>query len=294
MRDLEAQQASPQQQPSSAQVREANDGHTQAEASYSSAREVVSNAGDFIANEQHIEHNIQEDATLSTTQSPTGPRSGDDAFRPAYRAQETLAGSLRSVSLAAMAEPYLGTISGLTFARLTQAVLRRLSPDGRDFVFSPHIESNTVPLEGATDLHLDLVNSMYFDFDQAIDFSVLAGEGIFPLYHDGTEGSVINLPSRTESLRLATFYFDHSHNLYPIIDQQEAMSALHMILQDPEHSTEVSSPNMFRVWMMLAIGSTTYSSITLTEESVSRLYYEKAMTYFEASLDHGDMVSTSM
>ncbi|KAG9999532.1 hypothetical protein KCU78_g15853, partial [Aureobasidium melanogenum] len=48
---------------------------------------------------------------------------------------------------------------------------------------------------------------------------------------------------------------------------------------------------MFRIWMVLAIGSTTYSSITLAEEFVSRLYYEKAMTYFDASMDYGDVVA---
>ncbi|KAI4717662.1 cytochrome P450, partial [Aureobasidium sp. EXF-10727] len=58
-----------------------------------------------------------------------------------------------------VAEPYLGTISGLNFAKLTQAVLRRLSPDGRDFVFNLHTDENAISLEGATNLHLDLVNS---------------------------------------------------------------------------------------------------------------------------------------
>ena len=216
-----------------------------------------------------------------------------DSQRIPQRTQETLAENLRSVSLAAVAEPYLGSVSGLTFARLTQAVLRRLSPDGRDFVFSPQIggSTGTGPIEGATNLHLDFMSNMYFDFDQAIDFSMLAGDGAIPAFEDEVQNTNVALPDRTEVLRLAMFYFDHSHTLYPIVHQQEVMADIHTILLDPEHPITQSPPCMFRVWMVLAIGSTTHSSIILSEESVSRLYYEKAMTYFEGSMDHGDIVS---
>lgn len=211
----------------------------------------------------------------------------------APRAQETLEQNLRDVSLAAVAEPYLGTMSGLTFAKLTQAVLRRLSPDGRDFVFSPRVDGNMVPLEGATNLHLELMNSVYFDFDQAIDFSLLAGETSLPLIDASIQDGITQLPDRAEVLHLARFYFDHSHTLYPIIHQQEVMADIHSILLDPEHHLTLSPPCMFRIWMVLAIGSTTYSSITLAEEFVSRLYYEKAMTYFDTSMDYGDIVSSA-
>jgi hypothetical protein len=217
-----------------------------------------------------------------------------DPPRTPQRAQETLEENLRSVSLAAVAEPaYLGSISGLTFAKLTQAVLRRLSPDGRDFVFSPEVSGSTGsgPISGATNLHLDFMNNMYFDFDQVIDFSMLSGDGTIPAFDDETQNTTITLPDRAEVLQLAMFYFDHSHTLYPIIHQQEVMSDIHTILLDPDHHITQSPPCMFRVWMVLAIGSTTHSSITLSEESVSRLYYEKAMTYFEGSMDHGDIVS---
>ena len=215
---------------------------------------------------------------------------GGTVQQPAQqRTHETLAENLRNVSLAAVAEPYLGSISGLTFAKLTQAVLRRLSPDGRDFVFSPQINGNG-PIEGATNLHLDFMNNIYFDFDQAIDFNLLMGEGTLPAMNAELQTSINSLPDRNEAMRLATFYFDHSHTLYPILHQQEVMSDLHTILLDPDHHTVQSAPCLFRVWMVLAIGETTHSSITLAEESVSRLYYEKAMTYFEASMDHGDIV----
>ncbi|KAI5239928.1 cytochrome P450 [Aureobasidium subglaciale] len=217
------------------------------------------------------------------------PQQGDVSSNLPY--QETLAQNLRDVSLAAVAEPYLGTISGLTFAKLTQAVLRRLSPDGRDFVFSPRMDNNAVPIEGATHLHLDLINSMYFDYDQAIDFSLLAGEGPSPAYGAPSQIETTQFPSRPEVLRLAKFYFDHSHTLYPIVHQQEVMSDIYSILEDPEYYIMLSPASMFRIWMVLAVGSTTHSSITLAEEYVSRMYYEKAMTYFDASMDHGDIVA---
>lgn len=235
--------------------------------------------------EDHV--NVERRPTTGLSQAASQPRTPQPA-------QETLAENLRSVSLAAVAEPaYLGSISGLTFANLTQAVLRRLSPDGRDFVFSPEIAGNTGtgPISGATNLHLDFMNNMYFDFDQAIDLSMLAGDGIMPAFDDVPNTTTTTLPDRAEVLQLAMFYFDHSHTLYPIIHQQEVMSDIHTILLDPEHHITQSPPCMFRVWMVLAIGSTTHSSITLSEESVSRLYYEKAMTYFEGSMDHGDIVS---
>jgi hypothetical protein len=242
--------------------------------------------------EQPLPSGTRQEEHVNMVQRPTTALSqATDPQRTPQRAQETLAENLRSVSLAAVAEPYLGSISGLTFAKLTQAVLRRLSPDGRDFVFSPQIGGSAGPIEGATNLHLDFINNMYFDFDQAIDFSMLAGDGTLQTFDDEMQSTITALPDRTEVLRLATFYFDHSHTLYPILHQGEVMSDIHAILLDPEHRITQSPPCMFRVWMVLAIGSTTHSSITLSEESVSRLYYEKAMTYFESSMDHGDIVA---
>lgn len=241
---------------------------------------------DLVFSEQRTsDHN--DYALNYTGQSPTTVMNHGSA----PRARETLEQNLRDVSLAAVAEPYLGTMSGLTFAKLTQAVLRRLSPDGRDFVFSPRVDGNMVPLEGATNLHLELMNSVYFDFDQAIDFSLLAGETSLPLIDAPIQNETTQLPDRAEVLHLARFYFDHSHTLYPIVHQQEVMADIHSVLLDPEQLLTLSPPCMFRIWMVLAIGSTTYSSITLAGEFVSRLYYEKAMTYFDASMDYGDVVS---
>lgn len=242
--------------------------------------------------DQHVSDLVSNvDANIVPSPATSVSRAVDGTFRTRPRTAETLEQNLRDVSLAAVAEPYLGTISGLTFAKLTQAVLRRLSPDGRDFVFRTNINGNTMPIEGATNLHLDLISSMYFDYDQAIDFSLIAEESTMPLFDMPTQKETIQLPTRPEVLRLATFYFDHSHTLYPIVHQQEVMSDIHSVLQSPDNQSTMSPPCLFRIWMVLAIGSTTHSSIALTEEFVSQLYYEKAMTYFDASMDHGDIVS---
>jgi len=242
--------------------------------------------------DQHMSDHIPNvDANMVPSPCTSIYRAADDTSHTRPRTEETLEQNLRNVSLAAVAEPYLGTISGLTFAKLTQAVLRRLSPDGRDFVFRANINENAMPIQGATNLHLDLINSMYFDYDQAIDFSLLAEENTMPLFDVSTQRETIQLPTRTEVLRLATFYFDHSHTLYPIIHQQEVMSDISSVLQNPDTQLTMSPPCLFRIWMVLAIGSTTHSSIALTEEFVSQLYYEKAMTYFDAAMDHGDVTA---
>lgn len=43
--------------------------------------------------------------------------------------------------------------------------------------------------------------------------------------------------------------------------------------------------------MILAIGSSSRSSVSVVEESEALLYYNKALEYFEAAFDYGDMVS---
>jgi hypothetical protein len=163
--------------------------------------------------DQHTS-DIAPNVNVDIVSSPaiSASRAADEILRNRPRTAETLEQNLRDVSLAAVAEPYLGTISGLTFAKLTQAVLRRLSPDGRDFVFRTNMNGNAVPIEGATNLHLDLINSMYFDYDQAMDFSLLAEESTMPLFDITTPKEMIQLPTRTEVLRLATFYVRHTLN----------------------------------------------------------------------------------
>lgn len=192
-----------------------------------------------------------------------------------------------------MAEPFLGSMAGLSFAKLTQAVLRRLAPDGRDFIFNHHFDGSAIPTDGDATSNLDFLSDMYLGYDEGINFSWLAGDATGPMSDAlfSAEPSCLPcLPDRNEVLRLAMFYFDHSHTLYPIVNRQEVMSDLQRIQTDQEHLLTQSPPSMFRLWMILAIGSTTHSSITLSEELTSQQYYEKAMTYFEPSMEYGDIV----
>jgi hypothetical protein len=213
---------------------------------------------------------------------------------PQARSGETLASNLKSISLAAVAEPYLGAMSGLTFAKLTQAVLRRLAPDGGDFVFNPQFDGVNFPVDGVTTTHLDIMSNMYLEYDSAVTSSWLAGDNAMPMTQTlfPVETSfLLSIPERSEAIRLATFYFDHSHTLYPIVSRREVMSDLNCALENPDRQPTQSPPSAFRIWMILAIASTAHSSITLNEESTSRQYYEKAMTYFEAAMDYGDIAA---
>ncbi|KAJ4370422.1 hypothetical protein N0V83_004940 [Neocucurbitaria cava] len=144
-----------------------------------------------------------------------------------------------------MAEPFLGSMAGLSFAKLTQAVLRRLAPDGRDFIFNHHFDGSAIPTDGDATSNLDFLSDMYLGYDEGINFSWLAGDATGPMSDAlfSAETSCLPcLPDRSEVLRLAMFYFDHSHTLYPIVNRQEVMSDLQRIQTDQEHLLTQSPP----------------------------------------------------
>ncbi|KGQ07962.1 Protein STB5 [Beauveria bassiana D1-5] len=202
---------------------------------------------------------------------------------------------LRNLSLEATAERHLGSTSGLSFAKLTQSVLRRLTPDKADFVFINYQENTA--------------NALLFDLDSPSDVfgeSVLQGLSESVSAHpvlfgdlflaDFTESdssalSAVALPSDQRHVRrLVNFYFAHSHTLYPILRRSDVMRTLDKISGNPHKLDDQPPLEVFRLWMVLAIGSTAYSSISLTEESESRLYFSKALQYSELSLGADDMV----
>jgi len=200
---------------------------------------------------------------------------------------------LKKLSLEAVAERHLGSTSGVSFAKLTQTVLRRLSPDKADFVFSKQNDAETQQelnfgsisnlLNGP--MSLNLGGSMLCD-------PMLFGD--FPLFSIAdTEDELVHLliPSDDHKIdRLVGFYFAHSHTLYPIIHRAEFTTMLHFVRENPQATSGQSPLSLFRIWMVLAIGSTAYCSVSLADESESMLYYSKAMMYFEACLGYGDMV----
>lgn len=218
-------------------------------------------------------------------------------LEPLQERSQSLVDELKLLSLEATAERHLGSSSGLSFARLTQAVLRRLSPDKAEFVFDGEPE-----LEGqqGSDASWSPGSIMGPSGVVTFDASLLYNSSLFtevPLSHIMEPETVIadlNLPDRSHINYLIEFYFAHSHTLYPIIRRNEFLSVLWRVYADPSDPLAQSPLWLFRIWMVLAIGSTTHCSVSLVDESESVLYYNKAMVYFEAALGFGDVVSLSL
>lgn len=200
---------------------------------------------------------------------------------------------LKSLSFEATAERHLGSSSGISFAKLTQTVLRRLTPDLTDFVFV-NGRSNSNWSRMLDDAQLDLSDPTLFE-------SLNCSISLHPmLFDDFVRSSDLGVqPTRTaldlwsdeaHMNNLVDFYFAHSHTLYPILHRGEVVLSLQKLREDPQNWTTHSSLSLFRIWMVLAIGSTAYSSVSLTEESESRLYYDKALEHLEQAMEYGEMV----
>ncbi|KAH8680268.1 fungal-specific transcription factor domain-containing protein [Ilyonectria robusta] len=219
----------------------------------------------------------------------------DTAPRSVRETPHSLDEELKHLSLEATAERHLGSSSGLSFAKLTQMVLRRLTPDKADFVFAnDDDEDRTLQQFNAGSPSTMLNNFMFNNFGNptACD-PILFGD--YPLSAiaapDEAVAHLSLLTDDTKVSRLVDFYFAHSHTLYPIIQRSEFTATLHFVRSNPDAPLAQSPLSLFRIWMVLAIGSTAYCSVTLAEESESMLYYDKALTYFEAALEYGDMAA---
>jgi hypothetical protein len=210
---------------------------------------------------------------------------------PGNTPSSSLVEELKLLSLEATAERHLGFTSGLSFARLTQMILQRLSPDKAEFVFG-----NNQPLETQGDQHPtiipDALNSMIHGFNDSLTaYPTLFGDFSLSDITDSPDVlGTLRFPEQAHLQHLVDFYFAHSHTLYPIINRTEFNSALEQIYSNPQDPLAQSSLWLFRIWIVLAIGSTTYCSVSLAEESEPMLYYNKAMQYFENALGYGDMV----
>ncbi|OJJ77021.1 hypothetical protein ASPBRDRAFT_140484 [Aspergillus brasiliensis CBS 101740] len=211
---------------------------------------------------------------------------------PSQSRSDFLVDELKRLSLEAAAERHLGSSSGLSFAKLTQAVLRRLSPDKAEFVFDDSLDESPVQYdESLSDPLLDASNPLW-ELNNSFSSPCLFSQ--LPLSHvmeDETVLADLQLPDRAHIEYLMEFYFAHSHTLYPIIRQTEFTSVIWRVYNNPQDPLAGSALWMFRIWMVLAIGSTTHCSVTLGDESESVLYYNKAMGYFEEALGLGDMAA---
>ncbi|KAJ6189738.1 hypothetical protein N7519_004646, partial [Penicillium mononematosum] len=216
--------------------------------------------------------------------------------RPASSQTSTFGQQLTSLSLEATAERHLGSTTGLSFAELTQMVLRRLTPDKADFVFNSHQDNTT----GTNLLDLNFPSDPFNDsFFQNLSESIsvhplLFGDLFLPEFagSDATLGSLVWPADEAYVRRLVDFYFAHSHTLYPILKRSEVMDAFERIHQNPQSLATQAPLDIFRIWMVLAIGSTAYSSVTLTEESESMMFYNNALQYSEQALGGDEMVET--
>ncbi|EFQ34951.1 uncharacterized protein GLRG_10095 [Colletotrichum graminicola M1.001] len=219
----------------------------------------------------------------ATDQSPSQARP--------MTATTTLGDELRLLTLEAAAERHLGSASGLSFAKLTQAVLRRLLPDRADFVFHRELEvESTNQILGGSPADL-LGSTLYHGFDRSTAFHHPFFSGITLSDITDPQPSLVDvqIPPQSHLQHLVDFYFAHSHTLYPIVRRREFEEALVTVLENPQDPAAQSPLWMFRLWMILAIGSTTYCSVALCEESESMLYYNKALGYMEDALGYGDM-----
>ncbi|KAL4736622.1 fungal-specific transcription factor domain-containing protein [Aspergillus similis] len=248
-----------------------------------------------------VDRLMHQEPSLSAGTCPAEPDShavsaqwampnGPPATRP--RRSTSLADGLKMLSLEATAERYVGPSSGVAFAKLTQAMLRRLSPDQEAFVFGDGEEG---PGPGADEAEL------LPSFDGTLDFLDLdmmldSPQQLTSLTIDPVRQG-IGRPLDLAQLEaghirfLLDFYFAHSHTLYPIVQQKSFVEMLWTAYKDPFKALVLSPVWQFRIWMVLAIGSTTYCSVSLMDETESIQLFNKAMSYFDAAMGCGEMAA---
>lgn len=272
-----------------------------------------------------------------TPHRPTSMEAGSHSQHPLMAIPSpSFAQELKALSLEATAERHLGSSSGVSFAKLTQMILRRLTPDKADFVFpesgNGSCDTNRGLNGGSNSINqinishgdgdgsatnnnnidtqslITLVNDpdpqlIHFDspsdlFNSSVFHSLGQSISVHPLlFGDVFLADIIepdtalvslNWPSNTDEGHvnmLIEFYFAHSNTLYPIIIRQELLETMRVMREDPHGCANILSPlSLFRAWMVLAIGATAFSSVSLTEESEPMLYYNKALQYAEPAL----------
>lgn len=212
----------------------------------------------------------------------------------------TFAEELKCLSLEATAERHVGSSSGVSFAKLTQMVLRRLSPDKVDFVFANDHDHITSPGRRLFNFNspLDLADHTLFErLNDSISIqpSLFGDLGLADIVQSGSQDATATPNWQTDEAHidhLVDFYFAHSHTLYPIIHRGHFLKSLQEYRNGGQNPALHPPVFMFRMWMVLAIGSTAYSAISLADESEPRLYYCEALQYLEAAMSD-DIVSDS-
>jgi hypothetical protein len=199
----------------------------------------------------------------------------------------SLVEELKQLSLQATAERHLGNEAGISFAKLTQMVLSRLSPDKAEFVFEtppPPYQVHSPPASLETVLN---------DFSSSLSCypTLFTGVSLSNITEAADTLTELRIPDEPHLSNLVDFYFSHSHTLYPIVNRQEFIATLEQLNANPNDPWVNSPLSLFRIYIVLAIGATTYCSVTLGEESEAMSYYNKAMLYFEEALGYGEMAT---
>ncbi|KAL4819550.1 fungal-specific transcription factor domain-containing protein [Aspergillus spinulosporus] len=204
----------------------------------------------------------------------------------------SLADGLKMLSLEATAEKYVGPSSGVAFAKLTQAMLRRLAPDQEAFVFGDGEEGSGVGV-GEAELLPSFEGTLDFlDLDMMLDSPQHLTSMPIDRVRPGSENPLDLAKLEEGHIRfLLDFYFAHSHTLYPIIQQGSFVETLWTAYKDPFKALILSPMWQFRIWMVLAIGSTTYCSVSLMDETESIQLFNKAMSYFDAAMGCGELAA---
>jgi hypothetical protein len=216
---------------------------------------------------------------------------------PITHKPDSLADELKLLSLEAAADRHVGSSSGISFAKLTQAVLRRLSPDRREFVFDDEQDEEDDEEDDCIPNEMETTPTFSFAFNEMNTH--LVSSPPLPLYfplsndqqQDGLLQESLSLIEPAHISHLLEFYFAHSHTLYPFVRQHEFTTVLWQLYADPSDPLAQSPLWQFRIWMVLAIGSTAYSSVALLDESESVQLFNKAMVHFEGAMGCGDLVS---
>lgn len=234
----------------------------------------------------------------AVTNTPARPRENVMLQHQRTQPATSFADELKCLSLEATAERHLGSTSGVSFAKLTQMVLRRLNPDKADFVFATDVNHESDHGGGLFDFNFPLGLGEYTLFERlnesiSVHPSLFGDIGLTDSSIQPSD-SIASLPLPSDAAhvnRLVDFYFAHSHTLYPIIHRGKFLKTLQEVRGSPGGPIFHPPLTMFRIWMVLAIGSTAYSAVSLAEESESRQYYNEALRYLEQAMS-ADMVCT--
>lgn len=201
-----------------------------------------------------------------------------------------LADEFGNLSLSASAEGhYLGPGSGISFAKFTQSLIyqmdsrnEQLINDGAIISVSAGTPSSAASPEARTIATPDGHSSINDDL-------------LEPRNPETITLLEQMLPNAYRAADLAEFYWRHSHTLYPFIQKELFTEKLGYML-DPQPESEwagiESDPAwLFQLFMVLAIGSTSMASITVSNEDEAVACWQKAMTYLPIILSQGSRIA---